>query len=415
MMPESDASIAEVIRRFGLLPDEDLQSAQDAADRDGRALADSLVHGELITPDQLTWVRSQVYGLPFVHVDPTAIDVELVREFPPALLRRSKAIPLLKLDSEISFAVADPGDEEMIKDLQFACGGPVSLNLGGEENIRLALDAILEDGDDAGEDDEDEAPIKLEFDPTAFSADDDSGVAAVFFNLMSAVQNGATEVLFRAEAEGLGIHHRIGGILARKETLEGEAASAILPKIKSLAGLTEPAEGEVTSRRLTLNLFGQNYELNFLMIPVGVQHDVAVHLRRASALEAPSDDEAVAEPPVEFVDAFAELMRERSGLVVFAADDFETAFDLMTAAWAEEDGEREIVAVTSERTEAPVPVHRHHPPQGHAHVDTVLDALTPDVAILDQINHPDLAVPLNWIGPGRMVVVITPIDEALRN
>lgn len=109
----------------------------------GLRIGETLVESGAVTEEDVGWALSRQLGLTLVDIDPGALDTDLVRSFRETLLRRSDAVPLLRTGAEVSFAVADPTDNEVIDRLEEAAGGAIELCIGTPTAIRRALDAVF--------------------------------------------------------------------------------------------------------------------------------------------------------------------------------------------------------------------------------------------------------------------------------
>jgi Type II secretion system (T2SS), protein E, N-terminal domain/Type II/IV secretion system protein len=109
----------------------------------GRLIGETLVELGYTSEENIGWGLSKQLGIPYVDIQTGAADLELVRRFPDALLRRLQAAPLFKSQDEIVIAMSDPSDPDAVSQLREAAGGEVALVIGCPSSIRRTLDAVF--------------------------------------------------------------------------------------------------------------------------------------------------------------------------------------------------------------------------------------------------------------------------------
>jgi len=56
--------------------------------------------------------------MPYVHLNPDMIDVDLVKSIPQEVLESYNVLPLIRIEEELTVVMADPTDMEAIADLE---------------------------------------------------------------------------------------------------------------------------------------------------------------------------------------------------------------------------------------------------------------------------------------------------------
>lgn len=108
----------------------------------GRLIGETLVELGFTTEENIAWALSKQLGIPYADVRSDSIDIELVKRFPEALLRRVQAAPLFKSEDGIVIAMADPTNSEPVAELRETAGSRTTLVIGCPSAIRSALDAV---------------------------------------------------------------------------------------------------------------------------------------------------------------------------------------------------------------------------------------------------------------------------------
>lgn len=190
-----------------------------------------------VTEEDVGWALSRQLGLSFVDIDPDALDAALVRGFHETLLRRSDAVPLLRAESSVSFAVADPTDDLALARLEAAAGVPLSLVIGTPTAIRRALDHVLgaRRPDAAGE--TPHGPGTHHYDVVW----ERSGDTFLAFHVASALRSGAREIHFLPRDGQVQVHYREAGRLVQVAVEPIRMQESLLARIEALGG---PVAGE---------------------------------------------------------------------------------------------------------------------------------------------------------------------------
>src|SRR5687768_9978645 len=123
-------NITAILLEAGVVTAEQVERGVLRQRETGLRIGETLVEMGAVTEADVGWALSRQLGLSFVDIDPEALDPALVRSFHETLLRRSDAVPLLRGDSSVSFAVADPTDDLALARLEAAAGMPLALVIG---------------------------------------------------------------------------------------------------------------------------------------------------------------------------------------------------------------------------------------------------------------------------------------------
>ena len=136
-------TLASILVDGGIVTQEQVDAAFQRQLETGRMIGETLVELGFTTEENIGWGLSKQLGIPYVDVQTGAADLELVRSFPDALLRRLQAAPLFQSQDEIVIAMSDPSDPDAVSQLREAAGGEVALVIGCPSSIRRTLDAVF--------------------------------------------------------------------------------------------------------------------------------------------------------------------------------------------------------------------------------------------------------------------------------
>ena len=225
-------NITVILLEAGVVTDEQVEQGVLRQRETGLRIGETLVESGAVTEEDVGWALSRQLGLTLVDIDPTSLDADLVHAFKESLLRRSDAVPLLREDDGVSFAVADPTDHEMLDRLEEAAGGPIGLCVGTPTAIRRALDAMFGaaagHAGAAGHAPSPEGKYDVVWER--------SGATFVAFHLASALKLGASELHFAAKDGQLLVSYRQGEKLLPIATEPGQVLDSLVARLESLGG-----------------------------------------------------------------------------------------------------------------------------------------------------------------------------------
>lgn len=406
-MNEFDDKLIEVIEQNGMLEPVELDRAKTLCKEQEKDLERILIDSEMLNSEQVLWVKSQVWQVPLICVDPEAIDPDLLASFPSALLWEGEALPLLKFEDEISVAMTDPSRQDVIDDLEKISSCKVQISLARPDHIKNILKAMMDS------ECEEDKTTQITIDPTAFGTDDESGVAIIFYNLMRAVQKKATEVLFRPSDQGVNIHFRIGRKLSFSETAPPERTGSIMSKLQVMAHLDDSKEKLLETQTLTLELFCQKYHLDFMSLPSRAGKAIKVAIRPFQ----PAMSKNLPDLSPKDAAVLLSAMKAKSGLLLVNTTDRELAISALSLLLDKNEeeiitlligddkliGSNDVVVVPPEKLTD----------SGADSLVFTLNKVNPDVAIVDFAAIPGMTIPTSWIFSGRLMILLLPFDCAL--
>jgi len=227
-------NITAILLEAGVVTDEQVEQGVLRQRETGLRIGETLVESGAVTEEDVGWALSRQLGLTLVDIDPTSLDADLIHSFKESLLRRSDAVPLLREDDGVSFAVADPTDHEMLDRLEEAAGGPIGLCVGTPTAIRRALDVMFGNAAAAHAGPAGHAGTAPEgrYDVVW----ERSGATFVAFHLASALKMGAGELHFAAQDGQLFVSYRKDEKLLPIATEPAQVLEALIARLESLGG-----------------------------------------------------------------------------------------------------------------------------------------------------------------------------------
>jgi type II secretory ATPase GspE/PulE/Tfp pilus assembly ATPase PilB-like protein len=319
--------LGEVLLQRDLVTREQLDEALARHLVGRRRLGEVLVSMGAITPEQLSWALSESLHIPFVELSDEVIDLEVARSLPEPVLRRHEAVPVLRVNDEMTVLLSDPTNRQAAIELEALSGTRVTVALAAREAVLHFLDrAFPESGRLTGRPNGSaNGSATGGSNGQNGSAVDLTGVSQVFALLLGAARDRATELHLEPAPNGVLVRVRVDGRLLDRAWFDRELLAPITFRLRLLAGL----KGEPAPRlaRIRTRLDRRDTELEFFFFPTLSGEAVTVRFHAVSTeaptLEALGVSESLHRLLVELT-VGAPIPGEQGGLVVVAGPDSRT-------------------------------------------------------------------------------------------
>jgi len=264
--PASQTNLAGLPRRLvqdGIISEEKLTEATEAAKKEKLPLVSYLVNEELADARAIAVAASHEFGVPLLDLDAMDIDLDIVRSVDQKLVNKHRVLPLVKRGQRLFLGISDPTNLQAIDDIKFQTSmriDPVVVEQDKlEERITKAIEAVdtsmsglddddfdLENLDIAGEEDEDEA----------IQRDDIEDAPVVrFVNkiLLDAIKRGASDVHFEPYEKYFRVRTRLDGVLSEVAQPPVVLANKVCARLKvmsrmDIAERRVPQDGRIKMR-----------------------------------------------------------------------------------------------------------------------------------------------------------------------
>jgi len=262
----SQSNLAGLPRRLvqdGIIAEDQLLEASEAAKKERVPLIAYLVSGELANARAIAVAASHEFGVPLLDLDAVEIDLDSVRAVDQKLISKHRVLPLVKRGQRLFLGISDPTNLQAIDDIKFATSlrvDPVVVEQDKlEERINKAIDAVdtsmgglddddfdIENLDIAGEDEEREEE----------SRDDVADAPVVrFVNkvLLDAIKRGASDVHFEPYEKIFRVRTRLDGVLSEVAQPPVVLANKVCARLKvmsrmDIAERRVPQDGRIKMR-----------------------------------------------------------------------------------------------------------------------------------------------------------------------
>jgi type IV pilus assembly protein PilB len=261
----SQSNLAGLPRRLvqdGIVSEEQLQDATEAAKKERIPLIAYLVGQELADGRAVAVAASHEFGVPLLDLEAVDIDLDVIRAVDQKLITKHRVLPLVKRGKRLFLGIADPTNLQAIDDIKFATTlsiDPVVVEQDKlEERINSAIEAVdtsmggLEDDDfdlenlEVGPDEEEDEVRKDDI-------EDAPVVRFVNKVLLDAIKRGASDVHFEPYEKFFRVRTRLDGVLSEVAKPPVILANKVCARLKvmsrmDIAERRVPQDGRIKMR-----------------------------------------------------------------------------------------------------------------------------------------------------------------------
>lgn len=133
--------LGNLLVQYEFISSEQLQKALDLQRQTGLRIGDQLKAMGVISQDQINWIVTKQYNIPYILLTPDIIDPQVFHSFPYPVLLNNGIVPVRMEEGKYYFALSDPSDQEAVEVISRITKKRYSLVLAEYE----AIQKILED------------------------------------------------------------------------------------------------------------------------------------------------------------------------------------------------------------------------------------------------------------------------------
>lgn len=283
--PRKKIRLGDLLVEKGLITEDQLISSLAAQKKTGQKLGRTLISSGLVTEEQMLELLSTQLQIPFIDLKQYHYDAETVQIIPETLARRFRVVSLKKNpDGSLLVAMADPTDIFAYDDLTKQLKCHIHLAVARESEIISTIDMVYrrtsqisdlaeELGDELAESD---------IDLQELVQGEDVANAPVVKLLQSifedAVQIGASDIHIEPDESVLRIRTRVDGILQEQVMKEKRIASALVSRLKLMAGLNISERRIPQDGRFNIRVRNRSIDVRLSTMPIQNGESVVMRL-----------------------------------------------------------------------------------------------------------------------------------------
>ena len=281
--PKLKMRLGDLLVHEHIISNEQLMQALSSQKSTGRKLGDALIELGYISERQLLEFLAQQLDVPFLDISTLRIANEVAALLPEVHARRLRAIVIEDRGDSVLIGMSDPADLSAMDQLeQMLSPKRIDMAVVAESQLFEAFDSLYRrtaEIESFASQLEQEYEQSSDFDLS--SNFDDGGDATVGKLLQSvfedAVQMRASDIHIEPDEKELRIRQRIDGVLQENILNENRIASALVLRLKLMAGLDISEKRLPQDGRFNLQVKGHSIDVRMSTMPV--QHGESVVMR----------------------------------------------------------------------------------------------------------------------------------------
>lgn len=303
-----------------IISNEQLMQALNSQKTTGRKLGDTLIELGHISERQLLEFFAQQLDVPFLDIGQRRIASDVALLLPEVHARRLRAIIIEDQGDSVLIGMSDPADLSALDQLeQMLAPKTLKLAVVMESQLFNAFDGLYRrtaDIESFASQLEEEYDQSSDFDLSS-NFIEEGGDATVGKLLQSvfedAVQMRASDVHIEPDENALRIRQRIDGVLQENILKENKIASAMVLRLKLMAGLDISEKRLPQDGRFNLQIKGHSIDVRMSTMPVQYGESVVMRLLDQSAGILSLDETGM---PEHFVERIRHQISRPHGMVL---------------------------------------------------------------------------------------------------
>ena len=236
--------IGELLFETGIITEEQLNIALEIQENTGARMGKILTDNNFVSETQIMEVLEFQLGIPFIDLNTITIPVDVRDLIPYPLIKRHNVVPV-KIEMNLLYvAMEDPLNFIAIEDLAMATNCEIVPVISFRDAIVGTINKLYgnETADKAikefqKENDSNSVLLKSTKDTQSLEVDSAPIVRLVNSTIEQAIAEGASDIHIEPLEHEVRIRYRVDGNLHLSKTVPKEAQSAVVTRIKILAGL----------------------------------------------------------------------------------------------------------------------------------------------------------------------------------
>ena len=289
-------ALAELLVSSNLLDLEQLEQARRDQKANGGRLTSSVIRLGFVKDAQLTEFLGRQYGLPTIDLAGFDVDAEALKMLSRQVCEKHVVIPVSKAGKSLVVAFADPSNIYVKDDLALVTRSKIEAVVASETSIMQAIDKyyggshrienLISEIEESADTNRPMVDSNVEVIDQAGNSDEGPIVKFVNVMLAEAIKIRASDIHIEPYEKRFRIRFRIDGSLVEKTQPPGNAAAAIVSRIKILSRLDIGERRKPQDGRLKVKLrSGVDIDFRVSCLPTMFGEKVVLRLLDKSNLQ----------------------------------------------------------------------------------------------------------------------------------
>ncbi len=277
-----DVKLLELLLKQGLIQQEQADHAKKEASRVGQALETVLVKSGFVTDEELASTKAAILGVPYIDINNYRLDRELIKLIPEKIAKKYNLVPLFSTGNSLSIGMVDPENivavDQVRKLTNFDVVDAILISSGGFQSVFNSY--YHSHGSMA------EIVKTLEKEKTPSMQDtllgeitEKTPVSKLVDSLfLQAVQSRASDIHIEPEETIVSVRLRVDGLLHHITTFPLVIHSAVVSRVKILAGMDITENRKPQDGKIRMELEGKDLDIRVSTFPTLFGENVVLRL-----------------------------------------------------------------------------------------------------------------------------------------
>ncbi|MFQ5863396.1 MAG: GspE/PulE family protein [Candidatus Brocadiales bacterium] len=279
-------TLAEILVRKGMITKDQLKKCKEEQQKSNTSFEQVVLKTGLATQESIAKVLEFYYNVPYVDLEHYDVDPQVIKVVSERMARQYKFVPLFKIASTLTIAIADPRNLFGIDEIRDKLGYEIEVTVSSEDQILQALDRYYgSTAEDLGSvvdnivrkelgDVEAEADVEIEkvkevdIDDTLGSKQDQAPMVKLLnMILLRAVREGASDIHIQPQESNILVRYRVDGVLYSSANLPRNIRPALASRVKVLSGMNIAETRVPQDGRFKVKNDGNDYDIRVSTMP----------------------------------------------------------------------------------------------------------------------------------------------------
>jgi type IV pilus assembly protein PilB len=275
--------LGQSLVELGHLSPEGLSRALEEQRRTGTSLREVILRLNLASESAILDYYEDQLGIPRMDLSTYVLEPEIVRLLPDRVARQYTVLPLFKIGSTLTVAMADPLDVVALDEVKKSTGLEVDVVVSPLGQIREAIERLNPAGTGLDQLAREQALRQVAAEVAARPEEDGPIIRFVNAVVQQAAREGASDLHLEPDESSFRIRLRVDGIL-REVSVQSKALYApVVSRVKIMAALDIAERRLPQDGRIRMNVAGRDLDLRVSTFPTIHGENVVLRLLDRSA------------------------------------------------------------------------------------------------------------------------------------
>jgi type IV pilus assembly protein PilB len=139
MASSFDKKLRQIVQKYGLVSESDLEAAAVAAEEDGKSMEEVLLGNKLVEESSLLAAISKEMNIPPIDLSKVIVPDDVLSVLPQDLATYYQILPISKIDNMLTLAVSNPFDVLKLDDVRIVTGHEIRPVVSTQHSILEAI------------------------------------------------------------------------------------------------------------------------------------------------------------------------------------------------------------------------------------------------------------------------------------